>query len=120
MQASPSLTHLAEDLLVFPALDSSPPLHPPRLAQLQDEDAGGAVSVPPGRSSPARRRRSPSPARGSGAAALTPEAARGVRAAFAELDTEHRGFLDTQTLQLYCLSLGLGPISVQEVRCGTR
>jgi hypothetical protein len=88
----------------------------PRVAQRQDDAAGGAVAAPPGRASPARRRRSQSPARGSGAASLTPEAARGIRAAFAELDTEHRGFLDKQTLQLYCLSLGLGPISVQEVR----
>jgi hypothetical protein len=117
MQASESNHNLAEELLVFPALNSSPPLPPlPRVAQLQDDDAGGAVAAPPGRASPARRRRSQSPARGSGAASLTPEAARGIRAAFAELDTEHRGFLDKQTLQLYCLSLGLGPISVQEVR----
>jgi hypothetical protein len=113
MQASESIHNLAEELLVFPALNSSPPQ---RVAQLQDDDAGGAVAAPPGRASPARRRRSQSPARGSGAASLTPEAARGIRAAFAELDTEHRGFLDKQTLQLYCLSLGLGPISVQEVR----
>ena len=117
MKSATSFPDLAEELVVTPAPGSSPlapvqtgprpgartsPPLPQRVAQLllQEDDLGAG--------SPGRRRRT------SSAAALPAESARGIRAAFAELDTERSGALDAQALQLYCLSLGLGPISVQE------